>query len=102
MRWLAARFWTSMQSTNTLSRTVTPCPARRATSVAGTPASSHSDMAPALASRRPMVQGLAGGQSLDDAELEPVAVLDSELKRPHVPDRAAPEVLASSRHAGDL
>ncbi len=45
---------------------------------------------------------LAGGQPFDDAELEPVMVFDGERQGLHVPDRAAPEVLAADRDAGQL
>src|SRR5712691_10785531 len=52
--------------------------------------------------QRIVVLWLAGCQPLDDAQLEPVVVIDSEPQLLHVPDRAAPEVLSLSRDAYHL
>src|SRR5438046_2343697 len=48
------------------------------------------------------VRWLAGGQPLDDAEGEPVVLLDGERQGLHMSDWSAAEVLAAGRDAGQL
>src|ERR1022692_687782 len=58
--------------------------------------------ATALACRLAGLKRLAGGQSFDDAQLEPVVVFDGESQRRYVPDRPATEMLAAGRDAAHL
>src|SRR5512146_1766239 len=50
----------------------------------------------------PGSSGLAGADALDDAELDPLRLLDIEAEFPHVDDWPAAEVLARQRDADPL